>query len=225
MESGDSFLFDEQVISVTSQGREHSYTLIIEAIKRAVQAASKRKPTALTPAPTSEAQEPHLLGRVHDEQDDTRTVTTIRLEEESHLPHSAPLSNALASTSQILPASLGTVFISWRMSESGEEVAQLEPALQALNINVIIVRDLAGADLLSAVSRGMDLADLVVIMGTPTYGRATNGMFDTYKEMSYIFSQRKPFFLLKMLPEGVEQFKEPTTNMVLNLSSTAWHPW
>ena len=71
MESGDSFLFDEQVISVTSQGREHSYTLIIEAIKRAVQAASKRKQTAPTPAPTSEAQEPHLLGRVHDEQDDT----------------------------------------------------------------------------------------------------------------------------------------------------------
>jgi hypothetical protein len=71
MESGDSFLFDEQVISVTSQAREHSYTLIIEAIKRApVQAAPKRKPTALTPAFTSEAQEPQL-GRVHDEQDDT----------------------------------------------------------------------------------------------------------------------------------------------------------
>ena len=70
MESGDSFLFDEQVISVTSQGREHSYTLIIEAIKRAVQAASKRKSTVLTPAATSEAQNPQL-GCVHDEQDDT----------------------------------------------------------------------------------------------------------------------------------------------------------
>ena len=69
LESGDSFLFDEQVISVTSQGREHSYTLIIEAIKRAVQVAFKHKPTALASAPTSEAQEPQL-GRVHDEQDD-----------------------------------------------------------------------------------------------------------------------------------------------------------
>jgi hypothetical protein len=41
MESGDSFLFDEQVISITSQSREHSYSLIIEAIKRAVQASHK----------------------------------------------------------------------------------------------------------------------------------------------------------------------------------------
>jgi hypothetical protein len=70
MEGGDSFLFDEQVISVTSQGREHSYSLIIEAIKRAVQEAFKRKRTALTPPPTSEALEPQL-DRVHDDQDET----------------------------------------------------------------------------------------------------------------------------------------------------------
>jgi len=42
MESGDSFLFDEQVISITSQSREHSYALIIDAINRAVRASFER---------------------------------------------------------------------------------------------------------------------------------------------------------------------------------------
>jgi hypothetical protein len=68
LESGDSFLFDEQVITVTSQSREHGYTVIVEAIKRAVQAAFNRKQTALIPTPTADAQQ---LDRVHDEQDGT----------------------------------------------------------------------------------------------------------------------------------------------------------
>jgi hypothetical protein len=54
MESGDSFLFDEQVISMTSQGREHSYSLIIEAIKRAVRASFNCKQTRPTQAPAPE---------------------------------------------------------------------------------------------------------------------------------------------------------------------------
>jgi hypothetical protein len=53
MESGDSFLFDEQVISVTSQGREHSYALIIDAIKRAVCASFTSKQMTPTPTPSS----------------------------------------------------------------------------------------------------------------------------------------------------------------------------
>jgi hypothetical protein len=62
-------------------------------------------------------------------------------------------------------------------------------------------------------------------MGTATYGKETNGMFDTYKEMNYLHSQKKPFFLIKMLPAGTEHFEEPSTNLVLNLKTTAWHEW
>ena len=44
MESEHSYLFDEQVIAYTTQGRESSsYPRIIEAITRAVQAAFKHK--------------------------------------------------------------------------------------------------------------------------------------------------------------------------------------
>jgi hypothetical protein len=57
MESCDSFLFDEQVISVTSQSREHSYSLIIEAIKRAVQAAFTRMTPKPPPVPAEETVE------------------------------------------------------------------------------------------------------------------------------------------------------------------------
>jgi hypothetical protein len=74
MESGDSFLFDEQVISITSQGREHSYALIIKAIKRAIRAsfASKQTTPILSPASVEATQstpEPQSKAddeRVHD---------------------------------------------------------------------------------------------------------------------------------------------------------------
>jgi hypothetical protein len=70
MEGGDSFLFDEQVIAVTSQGREHSYSLIIEAIQRAVQAAFTSKQTTLTP-PTADS--------INDADDDRQTELMVVL--------------------------------------------------------------------------------------------------------------------------------------------------
>ena len=68
MESGDSFLFDEQVISITSQGREHSYALIIDAIKRAVRASFTSKQMTSTPIPSSASVEAtqSTPERVHD---------------------------------------------------------------------------------------------------------------------------------------------------------------
>ena len=59
MESGDSFLFDEQVISITTQGREHSHSLIIKAIKRAVQAAYDIKQTVPAAEAVAEASPPN----------------------------------------------------------------------------------------------------------------------------------------------------------------------
>ena len=89
MESGDSFLFDEQVISITSQSREHSYALIIDAIKRAIRASFTSKQTTPVTSPASvEAIQPtperaHDLAsepeskaddkRVHDETEEERS--------------------------------------------------------------------------------------------------------------------------------------------------------
>ena len=66
MESGDSFLFDEQVISITSQGREHSYALIIDAIKRAVRASFTSKQTTLIPSPAAVEATQSEAEHIHD---------------------------------------------------------------------------------------------------------------------------------------------------------------
>ena len=62
MESGQKHLFDEQVIAYSTQGREYSHALIIEAIERAVQSASRPKPTtAAVKAPQSHPDHMHEL--------------------------------------------------------------------------------------------------------------------------------------------------------------------
>ena len=76
-----------------------------------------------------------------------------------------------------------TVFISWRMGECRDEVMSLKPALEEAGVKVIVIGELPGEDLLQAVVRGMKAADLFIVMGTKTYGKQTNGMFDTRKEM------------------------------------------
>jgi hypothetical protein len=78
------------------------------------------------------------------------------------------------------------VFISWRMSESKAEVALLTKALEALGVEVIVIGELPGGNLLRAVSQGMTKADMFVIMGTKTYGTTTSGLIDTNKEMQHI---------------------------------------
>ena len=76
MESGHEYLFDEQVITYTTQGREHSHALIIEAIERAVQSASSQQQTALEPEPAAEAETAEApqpkADRVHDIDDDSQ---------------------------------------------------------------------------------------------------------------------------------------------------------
>ena len=64
-----SYLFDEQVIAFSTQGREHSHMLIVEAIKRAVKAAFKRK---TVPQPAVEMPQPKT-DRVHEAEDGSDT--------------------------------------------------------------------------------------------------------------------------------------------------------
>jgi hypothetical protein len=54
MEKGYGYLFDEQVISHTTQGREHSDALIVEATIRAIQLAHDKPAPAPAPAPVAD---------------------------------------------------------------------------------------------------------------------------------------------------------------------------
>ena len=69
MESGHEYLFDEQVIVYSTQSREHSHSLIVEAIQRAVQSAWRQKQTTAAAVETPQSKP----DRVHDLDDDIQT--------------------------------------------------------------------------------------------------------------------------------------------------------
>ena len=79
MEKGMRWLFDEQTLSYSTQGREHFYKLLTAAISRAVAQCAAGPPT-LAPAPTgtgagvagekaAKQLEPTKQNAVHDEQE------------------------------------------------------------------------------------------------------------------------------------------------------------
>jgi hypothetical protein len=112
------------------------------------------------------------------------------------------------------------------MAECKVEVKLLEAALRDAGVNVIVVGELPGGDLLKAVTKGMEAADLFIIMGTETYGIETSGMIDTYKEMQSIKSSKKPYFLFNMNPESsLMRFQEGAANVIFNLDTISWERW
>jgi hypothetical protein len=116
------------------------------------------------------------------------------------------------------------------MNECKAEVKeQLQPALEEENVKVVVIGELPGGDLVSAVADGMYEADLFVIMGTETYGKGTSGLIDTKKEMEmeHIISSKKPYFLFNNMnpEESLMRFKENITNMVMNLDTISWERW
>jgi tetratricopeptide (TPR) repeat protein len=112
------------------------------------------------------------------------------------------------------------------MGECKAEVKRLETALRDAGVKVIVIGELPGGDLLKAVTEGMEEADLFIIMGTETYGKGTSGIIDTYQEMQYIKSSKKPFFLFNMNPElSLMRFQEGAANVVFNLNTISWERW
>ena len=110
------------------------------------------------------------------------------------------------------------------MAECKKEVRQLQPALEALGVKVIVVGELPGGDLKRAVVEGMAEAHLFIIMGTETYGKKTSGQIDTWAEMQEIRRSGKPFFLINLNPDSsMMRFKEDLTNQLFDLDTVAWH--
>jgi hypothetical protein len=80
MESGHAHLFDEQVIAYSTQSREHSHLLVVEAIERAVQSPFRQKQILPVPeAPQPELDRVHELGDELDD-DDIQTELMIALQ-------------------------------------------------------------------------------------------------------------------------------------------------
>lgn len=95
------------------------------------------------------------------------------------------------------------IFISLRYKEAKVEGYALREALLQLQpeVNVYINDTEVGNDLLVEIAQMLHAATLVVVMGTETYGEATNSSFSTHEELKSIAAKKKPVFLIKMCSE------------------------
>lgn len=112
------------------------------------------------------------------------------------------------------------VFISVRFSEALEEALALKQCLDDNGIPTFVCALLPGANLLQTIASELEHCELVVVMGTSTYGFKTDSHFCTYQELQYIMTQRKPFFLVKMC----DRFNVPSTTLQLT-NDIAYFPW
>ncbi len=127
---------------------------------------------------------------------------------------------ATATGSQSVQRRARLVFLSLRFGE-GMWVGELvKKALEAKGIHAFLCDVQEGGDIAQAISDHLDRCDLVVVLGTKTYGRKTSSGFSTFQELRFVMDYEKPFFLIKMC----ESFAESETRLRLP-PSIAYFPW
>ncbi|EGD79779.1 hypothetical protein PTSG_10764 [Salpingoeca rosetta] len=112
------------------------------------------------------------------------------------------------------------VFISLRFSEAMEESEALKKALDKRGVPTFLCAVSSGDSIADAVIEAIDECELVVIMGTHTYGEKTDSKFSSREELEFIINDEKPFFLVKMC----DRFKHAKTRFWLP-PTIAYHPW
>ena len=104
------------------------------------------------------------------------------------------------------------VFISFRFGEAHAQALALKAALEAMGYVVFLSDVKAGGNLQRVIGRALLDARLCIILATKTYGKETNGLFDTGAEMNFIIGKKKPYYLVRMIPFD-EEFEEVSTSM------------
>ena len=110
---------------------------------------------------------------------------------------SLPIASPLMASGGVaaMPAGAPTghpIFLSLRFGEAMQEAAELQRQLEARGTRAFICDELAGANLLSVIASALDSCALAVILASETYGRETNNLFDTSKELAFVISEKKP---------------------------------
>lgn len=127
------------------------------------------------------------------------------------------------SRTNITPGEVSTkydIFISLRYEEAEPPAVRLRDALRSKGLTVYLCNEPNSTDLGEAIAEALDHCSLVVIMGTPTYGKKTKAKFSTFQELNFIIEEEKPFFLIKMC----DKFQVSTTKFRLS-NSLAHYPW
>lgn len=101
-----------------------------------------------------------------------------------------------------------------------EEGKALQAELARHGIEAFLCDVAPGGDIARTVIYALDNCQLVVILGTVTYGEETASKFSTFNELRHIINEEKPFFLVKMC----DRFAEAETRFHLS-SNISYHPW
>ena len=84
------------------------------------------------------------------------------------------------------------VFISLRFGEAMDEGLALQRSLRERGVRAFICNVAPGGNLHATIAAALDACHLTLILASETYGKATNDLFDTSKELAFVIAERKP---------------------------------
>ncbi len=114
------------------------------------------------------------------------------------------------------------MFISFRFGEALAAAQLLKAALHAHGISTFLCEVPAGDSIEREIVRALHASELVVILGTATYGLDTGVGCSTYEELRFVLSEKKRFFLVKMC----DDFALPETRFRLSKAISHFSlPW
>ena len=116
------------------------------------------------------------------------------------------------------------VFISFRFGEAHAEAHALKAGLEAQGLRVFLSDVAPGDNLGRIIATALDSCRLAVLLATKTYGRGTNDLFDTGREMQFVLSHKKPFFLVRMIPFGEAWEVETELALPPSIMQKLWLP-
>jgi hypothetical protein len=112
------------------------------------------------------------------------------------------------------------VFVSLRFNEARKEGALLKSELEKRGIPTFLSSTRSGDDIREDIIENLDKCELVVILGTESFGTKTASRFSTFEELRFIIDEPKNFFLVKMC----DRFSVVSTRFFLP-SSVAYTLW
>lgn len=107
--------------------------------------------------------------------------------------------------------------------EPKEGALKLQKWLEGQGYSVFLCDVDSGGDIFQIVSEAMDNAKMFIVFGSKTYGFKTDSKCSTYQELSFIFDEKKPFFLFKMC----NKYSVSTTKTLLSrgIAYDEWYPF
>ena len=112
------------------------------------------------------------------------------------------------------------VFISLRFGEAFKQGETIKKELEKVGITCFLCAVHEGYSITKAVFTNLVKAELVVILGTATYGKETDSSCSTHQELMYVMDKKKPFFLIKMC----DKYEEAAADFYFP-SNVAYYPW